>query len=302
MDSFREWLSDNLRYILLGLAIILALVIFAFTVKLVSGLGKSDRKDDKSGTVVVETGTDAQTEPESKQPLTKNDASILDTVQRYYDAMGQKDIATLESMVESLTNADRQKIQSSIIESYNNIEVYSKEGPVDGSYVVYAYFEAKIDGIDELIPSLAGLYLRSDESGNLYVADAQADEAASAYIEEMKQDSDVQALIQQVDAAYNAIIENNEQLREIVKELDEPETEIRIPEVGESDAQANQIVQTTDVLNVRADAREDAEKIGVLEVGTQVTRIRILDNGWAEIKYGEATGYVLNEYLQDVSQ
>ena len=39
MDNFREWLSDNLRYILLGLAVILLLIIAFFAIKLVRGIG-----------------------------------------------------------------------------------------------------------------------------------------------------------------------------------------------------------------------------------------------------------------------
>lgn len=34
LDNFREWLSDNLRYILLGLAILLALVLLFLASKL----------------------------------------------------------------------------------------------------------------------------------------------------------------------------------------------------------------------------------------------------------------------------
>ena len=37
LDNFREWLSDNLRYILLGLAILLALVLLFFGVKALTG-------------------------------------------------------------------------------------------------------------------------------------------------------------------------------------------------------------------------------------------------------------------------
>ena len=40
MDNFREWLSDNLRYILLGLAVILLLIIAFFAIKLVRGIGR----------------------------------------------------------------------------------------------------------------------------------------------------------------------------------------------------------------------------------------------------------------------
>lgn len=303
MDSFREWLSDNLRYILLGLAVILVLIIVGFAVKLAVGSGKGGKqKETKNAVVETASGTDMETQKENQEPLKENDSAVLETVQKYYTAMSSQDMDTLETMVESLSDADRQKIQNSIIESYQNIAVYSKSGPIENSYVVYAYYEAKLRDIEELVPSLVCLYLKTREDGSMCVADGQTDEATTAYIEDMKQDADVQALIQRVNDAYQKIIENNEQLSSMLNEMAEPETEITIPDVSDSGVEANQAVQATDVLNVRADSREDAEKIGMLEIGEQVTRVRVLENGWAEIKYGEAVGYVLNEYLTEVSR
>ena len=44
MDNFREWLSDNLRYILLGLAVLLVVVIAFFAIRLISGGGSSKKQ------------------------------------------------------------------------------------------------------------------------------------------------------------------------------------------------------------------------------------------------------------------
>lgn len=303
MGGFREWLSDNLRYVLLGLAIVLVLVITVFAVKLAGGMGGSG-KDAETRNEVIETGKESETEnqTESEEPLTENDAAVLEAVQKYYEAMGNKDMETLESMVESLTDTDKQKIQSSIISSYNNIAVYSKKGPAADSYVVFAYYEAKVADVEELVPSVTRLYLKKNDQGDLIVADQQSDDATKEYIEDVTQDSDVQDLIMEVNDKYQDIISNNDQLRELIQELDEPETEITIPDAEDAGVEVNQVVEATDVLNVRSDSREDAEQIGMLAVGDRVTRVRVLDNGWAEIKYGEATGYVLNEYLKDVSE
>lgn len=304
MGGFREWLSDNLRYVLLGLAIVLVLIIAVFAVKLAGRGSGSKGKDAETRNELVETGKETGTEEqtESEEPLTENDAAVLEAVQKYYTAMGSKDMETLENMVESLTDTDKQKIQSSIISSYNNIAVYSKKGPAEGSYVVFAYYEAKVADVEELVPSVTRLYLKTNEQGELIVADQQADDATKEYIEDVTQDSDVQDLIMEVNDKYQDIISNNDQLREIIQGLDEPETEITIPDASDAGVEVNQVVEATDVLNVRSDSREDAEIIGMLDVGDRVTRVRVLDNGWAEIKYGEATGYVLNEYLKDVSQ
>ena len=58
MDNFREWLSDNLRYILLGLAVILLLIIAFFAIKLVRGIG-SPKTSEPETQAITETVTEA---------------------------------------------------------------------------------------------------------------------------------------------------------------------------------------------------------------------------------------------------
>ena len=48
MGGLKEWLSDNLRYILIGLAIVLAGIVIVFAVKLTSGSGKKT-SDSETG-------------------------------------------------------------------------------------------------------------------------------------------------------------------------------------------------------------------------------------------------------------
>ena len=50
MGGLKEWLSDNLRYILIGLAIVLAGIVIVFAVKLTGGSGK---KTSDSETVIL---------------------------------------------------------------------------------------------------------------------------------------------------------------------------------------------------------------------------------------------------------
>ncbi len=126
MGGLKEWLSDNLRYILIGLAIVLVGIVIVFAVKLTGGSGKKT-SDSETGSQTIETGTETQAQTETEEALTENDLTVLETVQKYYTAMGNKDLDTLSGMTESLSDSDKQKIESSIIQSYNNIAVYSKK-------------------------------------------------------------------------------------------------------------------------------------------------------------------------------
>jgi hypothetical protein len=300
LDNFREWLSDNLRYILLGLAILLVIVLGVVAVKVVSGLGNSSKQTESESQSQAVIETETETEEETDAPLVENDPAILEIVQKYYTAVGNKDIETLKTLVESLDESDQQAIESNdVIESYNNISVYSKDGPVEGSYVVYAYYEGKLADYDTLVPSLMGLYLRTDDEGSLYVADWDNDETVQAYIEEQKSDADVQALIERVNQACEAAEDSDPSLKAYMDSLEVPDEESVIPDDSDVDVEVNKLVQAKEACNIRSDSREDADIVGSLEAGETITRISTLDNGWTEVRMSDGSGYVRSDLLTE---
>ena len=59
MDNFREWLSDNLRYIMLGLGIVLVLALLFFGIHFVTGLFEDKDSGEKpQQTQTSDVGTD----------------------------------------------------------------------------------------------------------------------------------------------------------------------------------------------------------------------------------------------------
>ena len=195
MDDFREWLSDNLRYILLGLAIIIVLVIAFFAVRFVTDRlgGDSDIKQTEAVTEAPasetaagsETETETETETaaatEAANPLQTDNAAIQEAVTQYYTAVAAKDFDTLQNLGDVVGDTDRDKINSNPIESYNNIAIYYKSGLTDSSYNVYVYYEAKLPNIDQLVPSLGNLYLATKEDGSLYVVNPNSDQQVRFY-------------------------------------------------------------------------------------------------------------------------
>lgn len=66
MDDFREWLSDNLRYILLGLAIIAVLLVLFFGIRfLTSTFGDDSKKEQK----VTEQQKDTEKEQKEEKKI-----------------------------------------------------------------------------------------------------------------------------------------------------------------------------------------------------------------------------------------
>lgn len=306
MNEFREWLSDHLRYILLALGVILILIIAFFAVRLVTGIGAP--KKTKETEMMTEADTESQ-QSEALQDqaevsdLVKDDPDILNLVTKYYTARADKDFATLKGMCETFDDSIQAEIEQTdaAIESYSNIIAYSKNGPEEGSYIVYVYFDIKLTGIDTLAPTLRELYAVTDVEGNLMVGD-KAD--VENYLLERQADGDVQALVTDVDQKLQKAMEQDEDLKNFVQAQATGST-TAVPEESDTvsdaaDAATGTMVAAT-TINVRGTPSADATLYGSVMEGQQVTVLENLDSGWSKITYTTdgitIEGYVMTQYL-----
>lgn len=326
LDDFREWLSDNLRYILLGMAVVLIVVIGFCVVRLITG-GSSEKKQTDQITEKMETeqlteetdlsageipqgdASGAVVQPETAatgtSSLVKDDTAILTLVKKYYTAAAEKDLVTLESIVDPWNDEVKESIlQNDVIENYNNISTYSKKGPVEKSYVVYAYYEGKVANIQTLVPSLSMLYLTTDASGNLVVSDRNANQEVADYIASVSSDADVQALISDVDKQCETAKSSDPALKEFMDALAagaDVDTADGEADTSTSAATTGDMVVMTEVLNIRQEPNTSSAVMGVVVSGTTVTVNEIVEDGWCQITYQSASGtiegYVMLEYL-----
>lgn len=322
LDDFREWLSDNLRYILLGLAVILIVVIGFCVVKLVTGDSSEKQPQNQTvqtegmqtteNSIVVEDtgagqdGAGTQTQQETAavgtSSLVKDDTAILTLVKKYYNAAAQKDITTLQSIVDPWNDEVKESVlQNDIIESYENISTYSKKGPVDKSYVVFAYYEGKVANINTLVPSLSMLYLTTSEDGSLVVSDRSVSQEVADYIETVRTDADVQALVADVDEQCENAKASDPALKEFMDSLTSGAVADEGGQEGTTTAAAGEMVVTAGVLNIRQEPNTSAALMGVVTEGTTVTVNETVEDGWCQITYnssaGVIEGYVKLEYL-----
>lgn len=317
LDNFREWLSDNLRYILLGLAGILLIVIAFFAVRLVKGLGSPKKNEPETQQVSTERTTEAETEKKKTTTLVQDQPEILDLVTKYYTARANKDYDALAAMCEVFDDTARSEIESqdAAIESYSNIMTYSKPGMTDGSYVVYIYFDAKLTGIDTLAPSLRELYLVTDVEGNLMIADKDSNPEQEDYIEQLRADDDVQALIKDVDKKLDDACNSDPALKELIEPSGDSGNTTSgdgTSEDGDGTTQGDPVVgtttgtmQATTEVNVRGTASTDGTLYGVLTTGMTVEVLENTDTGWSKVRYNTADGttiegYVMTQYLSEV--
>ncbi len=320
LDDFREWLSDNLRYILLGLAIILILVIAFCLFRLFSGGKSSEEKTNSTVEAVTEavTGAAASTETQganeaggtaapATENLVKDDTAILTLMRTYYDAYVAKDAQTLESIYDPTAWAQiRDRIDTifndSVMESYSNLSTYSKKGPAEGSYVVYNYYDAKVSGIDTLAPSLVMLYVITDENGKLVVADQNASQEVADYLATVTSDSDVQNLRADVDQLLTQAKEEDPKLKEYIDSQTTPSSNTSSGEPADDTPSGvtGEMVATASI-NIRQEPSTEAAILGSVPEGFSVNVLQEVEDGWCQIDFTaegiSVQGYVRLEYL-----
>lgn len=210
MDDFREWLSDNLRYFMLGFGILAVVLILFFGVRFISSKFGNQKTTEPKQETQQETETPTPTQEAEETPATTAEPETTPAagelelnaypqvnalIEKYYAALTGKDVQSLKELVDELDPSDESAITNSqYIEGYSNVQVYTKKGMTDTSYVVFAAYDHKYVGYDTLLPGISYLYVDTKEDGSLYIV-ADPNEEQLAYISEQLEDAKVQELL-----------------------------------------------------------------------------------------------------------
>ncbi len=312
-DDFREWLSDNLRYVLLGLAVVLVIIIGFCIFRLIGG--SSSKKTTSKDTTPVTAAADDEKMTESAAPvnisapdagetLTRDDPAHLELAKKYYKAVSAEDEATLSTIVEPWNDSVKTETfaLNEKFKSFDNIVTYSKNGPEDGTYLVYIYCECKVDGVDSGIPTLLNpLVMITTDSGDLKISSDRS--KYSDYINESNASDDIQALITEVNKQYDALKNTDTQVGNYGTDTNttaeaSTEAEGTQPSGGSTYGTA----AATDGVNVRSEPSTNGTVLGTLYPGQEVN-IVATEGDWTHISYTDSStgttieGYVSNTYL-----
>ena len=301
MDDFREWLSDNLRYFMLGGAILVIVAVLFFGIRACVGSNKGNSGDGQKTTSEDQGNVPSSPTNEGESDETKEDANPMETadaeitalIKSYYQALGEKDIATLKTLEDDFTPSDESKVTNlkDYIEGYEVGDVYTKKGMTDDSYVVYACFYYICQGVDTKAPALTQFYVYKNDDGNWVIDnDALQNSEVSAYMEAQLSDSDVTALVSKVQGELDQAQEEDSSLADFLNGLGDEAS-------VSTQAENGTMLTAIDDCNVRAEANTDAEILGVISAGDQVEK-QGTDGEWIQIDYDGETGYIRGDLLE----
>ena len=150
---------------------------------------------------------------------TNSDINKLFTT--YFTNLAKGDVKALGEIMVNAPDKDTVAKEVEYIEDYQNIKCYSKDGLVDGTYVVYVYYEVKFKNIDTLAPSMIREYVCTNEDGAVYINNGTVDGEIAAWLEEVQSSDSAQKLVGDVNESLNKAAESDEKLSSLIAKLNE---------------------------------------------------------------------------------
>lgn len=316
--SFKETITKNYRYFIVGglfLVLVIVLVVFLAT------KGTDVVKEGEQNSAVEDIASSIEVPKDKYEQDAYPNVNTICT--SYMNAMSIGDSDTMASLSNALSDERRAffEAQAQYISQYADYHFYTKAGPEENSYLVLVTYTLQIVSDANKLPALCSLYVCTDESGTLYINNSELSENDEAYILALASQDDFKQLQDDVQLAYNDMLENNPDLSARVTELrgqinSDVQAKLEAKKQAETEAAAAQAaeeaaalaaanaktVRATDVVNIRSSSSTDSEILGKTSQGQEFTRYEVLENGWSKVDYNGQEAYIKTEYLEEVNQ
>lgn len=328
LDSLGSWLVKHAKIVMP--VVLAACVIITVVISVRANKKEAEQQENIAANSTLEETMEAAEYVVPEVALQQNtNPEITELVNTYYTAQAAGDIDTIRSLVNTIDDSEILRIEetSKYIDSYPTLDIYTKEGPVENTYIVYVCSELKFTDYDDLFPGMKVYYICMDENGKYYINESEeGDDNELAYIREVTLQDDVIDLNNKVAAAYNDMVAENPDLAQFILDLNaeikknvggalaqdteesgtEAESEEAEAQTGteENAEEGPEVVVTkvkaTDVVNIRSSDSETADKLGKAAIGDEFKLLEKIGNGWSKIEYEGGEAYIKSEFLEDI--
>ena len=320
----KDWIFDH-RKVVMPAILIACVLITVFVAVNANQRDTLEKEAEAAALAAAEQQTEEEVQEMPVYDLEENAyPEVNNVVRAYYDAQASGDMDTVSSLNTYLNDIQKIKVEelSKYIESYPELNVYTKPGLTENTYVAYVCSEVKFYDLEKTIPGMQTYYIGQDENGNYYINNGTYDDTVSSYIKEVTLQDDVVDLNNKVVVAYNDLLADdadlseflaymkekiNEDVGEILAQADQPEqteeeTEQTADEDNEETTPVTVKARATDVVNIRVSDSEQADKLGKAQVNQEFTVLEQKENGWSKIQYEGQEAYIKSDYLEVISE
>lgn len=334
MSNAKEFLERLKDLVIEHRKIVLPVVLVA-AILITLGIGMSaNRKKQQQEEVQANAkpeqesaGSEGLTVPDV--PLEENAyPEINELVMKYYKALEETDTDALTEIVSPLTDTVLIRFTewAKHTQACPAVNIYTKPGPREDSYIAYVYAEIQIAGYEETVPGLTSFFICRNEAGNYYInMEEEIDKEEADYITALNLQDDVVDLNNKVTAEFNQLVQTGSDAAQAFIKVEESITkgiqeallakqEAEQPEEAETPGQEEsgseepqtvsvaKKVKATDVVNMRSSDSEIADKLGKAQIGDTFDVVEERANGWTKLTDGTKEFFIKSEYLEVVSE
>lgn len=339
-----DWVMDHTKIVMPIVLVVCVLVTVFFAINANRREKLEKEAEMAAANVAQEAEADQMQEKATPAPvfeLEKNAyPEVNDMLRTYYDAQASGDIEVVSALNTYLNEIEKIRVEelSKYIEEYPVLDVYTKPGLEENTYVAYVYSEVKFNDIDQQLPGMQTYYIGKNENNEFFINDGTYDDSVWNYIKEVTLQDDVVDLNNKVVVEYNEFLASDEELNEFVAYLKEkineevgeilakaeqPEAEEAAQneaapaqeeaqaqegqEEGQQDGETTapnvvQMAKATDVVNIRTSDSETADKIDKAQVGQKFKLLEQRGNGWSKVEYNGKEAFIKSDYLEVTSE
>ncbi|MBP5305059.1 MAG: hypothetical protein J6Z02_04350 [Lachnospiraceae bacterium] len=177
-------------------------------------------------------------EPEVKEFKANNNPEVTALITEYLLAKLDCSEERLKEVVDDMSKIDITEIsrRTEKIESYDSIEVYTIDGPTEGSYIAVSYEKLKISGIKTSSSGLYIFYVKPAADGKLKICFSDVEEAeADEFNRLVNENEDITALSNKVEEEFAKEIEEDEDLLNYYNELNSVNEELNSEESSDEE-------------------------------------------------------------------
>ena len=327
-DALRNWF---IRYPKIILSVILVICV-GLTIVIAIKANKRKVELEESAVLVENVeGADEALEEIPLVPLEKDAVPRMNEFfETYYTAVMDGDTETMSNLLYYLDATERLRAaETSKHTESAAIEVYTKAGPSEGTYIALVYSEIKFYDYDKPLPGMRSYYVCTKEDGSFYInEDYVPSESERRYMQDVMLQDDVIDLNNKTAAAYNDMLAEDttlvDFLSKLTKEIEQNmgETLARAEgteqtDRGDGDAEEDTQetdtlnisdtptsetvvteVKTTDVVNIRTSDSETADKLDKAAIGDTFKLLEERGNGWSKVEYNGGEAFIKSAYLE----
>ncbi len=327
LEELKEFITNN-RKTVLPIVLVAALLI-TLGIGLLANRKKEEPEEVEANAIGELAGTEVASEgiPVPDVPLELNAyPEVNELIMSYYKAMESGEIDNLAEIVSPLTESYEIRFRevAKHVEACPAVNIYTKPGPVEDSFVAYVYTEIQLVGYSEkTVPGMKSFYICKNDEGKYYInIEEEVDQEIADYIAAMSLQADVKDLNNKVTASFNELVAEDEAMGDNydkvtqsitkgVQEAMQAKNEAENEEQPTEDTQELQpavvtptgkTVKATDVVNMRSSDSEIADKLGKAQIGDTFTVLEERANGWTKLTDGTQEFFIKSEYLETVSE